>query len=83
MACNELRILYPGTIYPNGMSGGYLRTFNIAMLLSNRFDKISVFACDNNFPYKGNISGVFVVQGKYHKSFPDRIRSYLDSFFFK
>jgi len=63
------------------MSGGYLRTFNIAMLLSNRFDKISVFACDNNFPYKGNISGVFVVQGKYHKSFPDRIRSYLDSFF--
>jgi len=78
---DELRILYPGTIYPHGLSGGYLRTFNIAKLLINKFDKICVFANDNNYSYNKNINGIFVVQGKYYKSSLDRFKYYFDSIF--
>ena len=62
---NELRILYQSRIYPDGLSGSYLRTFNIAKLLIKKFNKITVFSSDKINSYNGIIDGIFVIQGRH------------------
>lgn len=70
---NELRILYQAQVYPYGISGGYIRTFNIAGILMKRFKKLCVFSTDKNHSYIGNIGGVPVVQELHNAYFFDKI----------
>jgi len=60
---NKLNILYPIGIYPE-KTGGYVRTFNIAKLVSEQFSETTIFAVDENTEYSGRIDNIKIVQKK-------------------
>jgi glycosyltransferase involved in cell wall biosynthesis len=72
---DELHILYPSRIYPE-KSGGYLRTFNIARLVSEKFSKTYILAMDENIEYNGEVDGIHLIQGKKYSNVIDKIDYY-------
>jgi glycosyltransferase involved in cell wall biosynthesis len=58
---SELRILHRKAIYPH-ITGGNLRTMNIARLALGVFPHTTVFSMDNRLDYEGDIDGIHVIQ---------------------
>lgn len=79
---NELRILYPYKVYPE-KDGGYLRTFNIAKLISGKFEVENIFATDETIEYSGIVDGIGIVQEKKYLSAIDKYKYYLEALFSK
>lgn len=71
----ELHILHPNRIYPE-KSGGYLRTFNIAKLLSKKFSKTCIFAVDENVTYNNKIDEIYLIQEKKYSNIIDKMAYY-------
>jgi hypothetical protein len=72
---DDLHILYPNRIYPE-KSGGYLRTFNIAKLASEKFSKTCIFAVNENVTYNGEVDGIHLIQGEKYSNVIDKIDYY-------
>ena len=77
---DELRILYPNAIYPE-KSGGYLRTFNIAKLASEKFKKTYIFSVDENTKYNGEVNGLHITQEKKYLNTIDKVKYYSEGLF--
>lgn len=77
---NELRILYPSSVYPE-KSGGYLRTFNIAKLISEKFNAVNIFATDETMEYSGVKDGIGIVQDIKYMGKLDKYYYYLEALF--
>jgi glycosyltransferase involved in cell wall biosynthesis len=58
---NKLRILQRGPIYPD-ISGGSLRTLNIARIACDFFTDTTVYSLDKNLAYEGDIDGLHIIQ---------------------
>lgn len=72
---DELHILCPNRIYPE-KSGAYLRTFNIAKLVSEKFNKTCIFAVNENVAYNGKVDGIHLIQGKKYLDVIDKMDYY-------
>jgi glycosyltransferase involved in cell wall biosynthesis len=72
---NNLRILHRKAIYP-GISGGRLRTMNIARLAREVFGSTRVFSMDNRVDYEGTIDGIPVIQKKEFHTVVERLGYY-------
>ena len=77
---DELHILYPSRIYPE-KSGGYLRTFNIARLVSEKFSKTYILAMDENIEYNGEVDGIYIIQEKKYPNVKDKVKYYIEGLF--
>lgn len=64
---NELRIFYPGQLYPEKKSGGYLRTINLAKLASEKF-KTSIYGIAEGKSYECKRDGINIIQEKKYKN---------------
>lgn len=77
---DELRILYPNPIYPK-KSGGYLRTFNIAKLGSEKFSRTYILAVDENIKYSGEAGEIHIIQEKKYRNLLEKVKYYSKGLF--
>ena len=68
---DELRILCTDPVYPH-QTGSFLRTFNIARLASEKFNRTTIFSTDDRIEYSGNREGVNFIQIKKYSNFLDQ-----------
>jgi polysaccharide biosynthesis protein PslH len=72
---NEIRILFPEQIYPEKISGGYLRTINLATLASEQFKTLLFGMAEGEF-YEGKKSGVNLIQETKYKNFSAKLKHF-------
>ncbi|MCE7700033.1 MAG: hypothetical protein K8E24_014820 [Methanobacterium paludis] len=72
---NEIRILFPEQIYPEKISGGYLRTINLATLASEQFKTLLFGMAEGEF-YEGKKSGVNLIQETKYKNFCAKLKHF-------
>jgi glycosyltransferase involved in cell wall biosynthesis len=77
---NELRILHRGPIYPD-ISGGSLRTLNIARIACDFFTDTTVYSMDKNLAYEGNIDGLHLIQEKISLTLAEKLLFYPHALF--
>jgi len=73
----KLRIIYPHQVYPK-ISGSVLRSLNMAKLIADRFDDISIYAVDETVKYSDTIDGVKIIQDLKFSSSTDRLKYNID-----
>lgn len=75
----EVRILYPDQLFPEKITGGYLRTINLAKLASEKF-RTSLFGmAEEN--YTNNRDGIKLIQEKKYKDIKEKIKHFSDGLF--
>jgi glycosyltransferase involved in cell wall biosynthesis len=75
---NTLHILFPHSIYPFGITGGSLRTYNIARLARDTFESVAIFASDEHNLYNGEIDGLSVYQRNRYLNRLDQMKYYAE-----
>ncbi|HMK45963.1 MAG TPA: glycosyltransferase family 4 protein [Methanocella sp.] len=73
----KLRIIYPHQVYPK-ISGSVLRSLNMAKLIADRFDNISIYAVDENVKYSDKIDGINIIQDLKFNGSLDRLKYNID-----
>ncbi|AEG18380.1 glycosyltransferase family 4 protein [Methanobacterium paludis] len=71
----QVRILFPDQIHQEKLTGGFLRTFNLAKLASKEF-KTYIFGISENEEYEHNFDGIHLVQEKKHKNVLEKVKHY-------
>jgi len=76
----NLNIISHIPIYPE-ISGGYIRTYNLAKLATHIFKNTSIFAADENIEYCGSVDGVNIIQSKKYENYLYKLRYYYKGLF--
>lgn len=76
---NKLHILFPHSVYPSGITGGSLRTFNIARLAQHTFKSVSLYAADSHNLYNGEIDGISVYQQNCYRNRLDKMKYHTEA----
>jgi hypothetical protein len=64
---NEIRIFYPDQLYPEKITGGFLRTINLAKLSSEKY-KTSIYGITEGKSYEYKKDGINFIQEEKHKN---------------
>jgi len=77
---NELRILHPGPVYPD-ISGGALRTLNIARIARDFFTGTTIYSVDKNLAYEGDIDSLHIIQERKSLTLAEKLFFYPHALF--
>lgn len=75
----QLRILYPDQIYPENITGGFLRMFNLAKLASKEY-KTYIFGISGNV-HEFEIDEISLIQEKKYKNLLHKFKHYFNGLF--
>lgn len=78
----QLRILYPDQIWPEKITGGYLRTFNLAKLAYKEF-QTNIFGISENKEYEHEVDEIRLIQEKKYDNLIGKLKHYSEGIFSK
>jgi len=76
----QIRILFPDQIHQKKLTGGFLRTFNLAKLSSKEFQTY-IFGISETEGYKKKLDGISLVQEKKYNNKLEKLKHYSEGLF--
>ena len=76
----QIRILFPDQIHQKKLTGGFLRTFNLAKLSSKEIQTY-IFGISETEEYKKNLDGINLVQEKKYNNKLEKLKHYSEGLF--